>query len=75
MENPNQELIEYINQQLKPLERGLIATPKTREALDNFAESNGGSMDLVLSQMSVQYGYQLAYSQMLEHLKTQNNGK
>ena len=50
-------------------DRRIIATPKTREDLVSFAESNGGNLDLVLMQMSVQFGYKIA----LEELKKEQD--
>lgn len=61
------ELQDYINKELKSLDRGLVATPKTREYLESFAKANQGSMDILLMQMSINYGYKIA----LENLKLQ----
>jgi hypothetical protein len=59
------ELQDYINKELASLDRGLVATPKTREHLESFAKANQGSMDILLMQMSMNYGYKIA----LENLK------
>ena len=48
---------EIIDKELKIFDRGIVATPKDRESLDSFAKANGGSMDIVLTQMAVQLGY------------------
>ena len=59
------ELQDYINKELASLDRGLVATPKTREYLESFAKANQGSMDILLMQMAMNYGYKIA----LENLK------
>lgn len=61
------ELQNYIEKELKSLDRGIVATPDTREQLENFAKANNGSMDIILMQMAMNYGYKLA----LENLKEQ----
>jgi hypothetical protein len=58
-------LKDYINKELASLDRGLVATPKTREHLESFAKANQGSMDILLMQMAINYGYKIA----LENLK------
>jgi hypothetical protein len=52
---------EFVAVELKGLERGIVATPESREQLEAFAKANGGSMDLVLMQMAIQFGAKLAY--------------
>lgn len=59
------ELKDYIEKELKSLDRGIVATPDTRENLEAFAKANNGSSDILLMQMSMNYGYKLA----LENLK------
>jgi hypothetical protein len=61
------ELQDYINNELASLDRGLVATPQTREHLESFAKANQGSMDILLMQMAINYGYKIA----LENLKIQ----
>ena len=56
----NGKLKEYINQELKQMDRGIVATPKNREYLESFANANNGSMDILLMQMSMNFGYKLA---------------
>jgi hypothetical protein len=60
------KVTEYIDNQLKTLERGFIATPESREALEAFARANHGSMDIVLMQMAIQYGYKQALQNVAE---------
>ena len=57
---------EYIDNQLKTLERGFVATPATADDLEAFARANGGSMDIVLMQMAIQYGYKMALENVSE---------
>ena len=60
-----EKLEDYINNELASLDRGLVATPETRENLESFAKANQGSMDILLMQMAINYGYKIA----LENLK------
>lgn len=55
----------YIQSELEKLDQGFVATPESREQLENFADGCGQG-SLILMQMSIQYGYKLA----LENLKT-----
>ena len=55
---------EIIAAELKALERGFIATPDSREALEAFAKANGGSMDIILMQMAIQFGAKLAFERV-----------
>ena len=57
---------EFIQVQLKTLDNGFVATPETRDNLEAFARANNGSMDIVLMQMAIQYGYRLALETVLE---------
>ena len=56
----NTELKEYIENEFKALDRSIVATPKNREYLERFANANNGSMDILLMQMGVNFGYKLA---------------
>tara|TARA_R110001606_G_scaffold185664_1_gene333089 strand:- start:375 stop:590 length:216 start_codon:yes stop_codon:yes gene_type:complete len=53
------ELKQYIDIELKSLDRGIVATP-TQEYLEQFAEANGGSNDFLLMQLAKNFGYKLA---------------
>ena len=53
-------LKEYIEQEIENLDRGLVATPKNYIYLEQFAKANHGSSDILLMQMAIQYGYNLA---------------
>lgn len=61
---------EFIGKELDSLDRSIVATPETRERLESFANANNGSMDILLMQMAVQYGYKLALENVVEQLKT-----
>ena len=67
------EIKEYIESQFKVLDRGLVATPESREKLDAFAKSNQGSMDFLLTQMAVNYGYKIAMQNVLLTLNEETN--
>jgi len=63
------ELQNYIEQEFKNLDRGIVATPQTREYLESFAKANNGSMDLVLMQMAINYGYKIALENFNEKIE------
>ena len=56
----NEKLLKYINKELKQMDRGIVATPKNREYLESFANANNGSMDILLMQMGINFGYKMA---------------
>jgi len=64
---------EFIGKEIDSLDRSIVATPETRENLDSFAKANQGSMDIVLTQMAVQYGYRLALQNVSDELKQITN--
>ncbi len=66
------ELKEYLEQELAMLERSIVATPKTDEALERFSEANHGCNDFLLMQMSKNYGYKIALLNMQEELNNNN---
>lgn len=66
---------DYIDSQLKNMERGLVATPTSRGNLDSFAKANQGSMDFLLTQMAVNYGYKIAMQNVLETINQEENGQ
>ena len=59
----------YIEKELKKMERGIVATPKNREYLERFANANNGSMDMLLMQMGINFGYKMA----LENINNELN--
>jgi hypothetical protein len=60
------KVTEYIDNQLKTLDRGFVATPATADDLEAFARANNGSMDIILMQMAIQYGYKIALENVAE---------
>lgn len=58
----------FFEDQFKMLSRGLVATPNTREDLEQFAKANGGSMDILLMQMAINFGYKIALENVQEEL-------
>lgn len=65
------ELQNYLEEQFKMLDRGIVATPETREDLERFAKANHGSMDLLLMQMAMNFGYKIALENVEETLNAQ----
>lgn len=58
---------EWLNNQQKMLDRGIVATP-TEDLLEAFAKANHGTNDFLLMQMAKNYGYQLALDHLTEEL-------
>ncbi len=65
---------DYINEEMKMLDRGIVATPNNREYLESFAKANNGSMDLLLMQMAINFGYKIALEN-IEDIYKQNTNK
>ena len=65
------ELKNYLKEQYKMLDRGIVATPDSREYLERFANANGGSADLLLMQLAMNYGYKIALENVEETLNAQ----
>jgi|GEM_PF-5212755 len=59
-------ITEIIQEQLTLLDRGIVATPEKFEDLHAFARSNHGNSDMLLMQMSMQYGMRLALEFLLQ---------
>ena len=55
--------------EFKRLQGGFVATPNSREDLEAFAKANHGSMDLVLMQMAIQFGYKMALENLQEGME------
>ena len=64
----NIDMKDYITQELATLDRSIVATPRTREDLELMAKTNNGSSDILLMQMSMQYGYKLALENLQNEL-------
>jgi hypothetical protein len=58
----------FFEEQFRMLDRGIVATPNTREDLEAFAKSNNGSMDILLMQMAMNFGYKMAIENVQEEL-------
>ena len=63
---------EILAQEFKRLQGGIVATPQSREDLEAFAKANHGSMDMLLMQMAIQYGYKIALENVLEEVLNLN---
>ena len=60
---------DYIKEEMRKLDKGIVATPQDRDYLESFAEANNGSMDLLLMQMAMQFGYKMALENVQDELK------
>jgi hypothetical protein len=58
----------FFEEQFRMLSRGIVATPNSREDLESFAKANGGSMDILLMQMAINFGYKIALENVKEEL-------
>lgn len=58
----------FFEEQFRMLDRGIVATPNTREDLEYFAKANQGSMDILLMQMAMNFGYKMALENVQEEL-------
>jgi len=68
----SKKVTEYINRELKKMDRGIVATPPNREYLESFAKANQGSMDMVLTQMAVNWGYKIALENVADEIQAQH---
>jgi len=66
--NGKKELQQFLQEQFKMLDRGIVATPNKREDLESFAKANQGSMDILLMQMAMNFGYKIALENLQEEL-------
>jgi hypothetical protein len=55
-----ENLKNFIKQEKDILQKGIVSTYETRDDLEKFAKSNNGSMDILLMQMSINFGYKMA---------------
>ena len=66
---PQLSVQEYVTKELTRLtQHGFVATPDSREALEQFAKANGGTMDMLLMQKAIQYGAKLAFQNVQDVL-------
>jgi|GEM_PF-3611990 hypothetical protein len=65
------DLLEFIGAELESLNRSIVATPDTRAQLESFAKANQGSMDIVLMQQSIQFGYVMALEAIQDQISKQ----
>ena len=59
---------DYIKDEMNKLDRGIVATPASREYLDSFSKANGGCNDFLLTQMAMNYAYKLALENLQDEL-------
>ena len=65
------EIKEYINKEIKMLDKGIVATP-TEQYLNDFSNANNGSNDFLLMQMAKNFGYKLALLNIQDELSKHN---
>jgi len=65
------QVLDLIDTELKSMERSIVATPDTRAQLESFANANQGSMDMVLMQQSIQFGYAMALQTIQDQISKQ----
>ena len=68
------EIKEYINKEIRMLDKGFVATP-TEQYLNDFLNANNGSNDFLLTQMAKNFGYKLALLNMLDEISKHNTIK
>ena len=66
--NGKKDLQQFLQEQFKMLDRGIVATPNKREDLESFAKANCGSMDILSMQMAMNFGYKIALENVQEEL-------
>ena len=66
--NGKKDLQQFLQEQFKMLDRGIVATPNKREDLESFAKANQGSMDILLMHMAMNFGYKIALENVQEEL-------
>jgi hypothetical protein len=63
LNNMTEKIKDFVEHELKILDRGIVATP-TEDYLENFTEANNGSNDFLLMQMAKNLGYKIALLNM-----------
>ena len=70
-----EEVKQFIKDQKDVLEKSIVATPKNRQRLEQFANANGGVSDIILMQMSIQFGYIMAIEEFEEIINKEKHEK
>ena len=55
-----QDLKNYLETELKKLDRGIVATPETREELEQFMKASCGQGWALPMQLAMNFGYKIA---------------
>jgi len=63
---------EFLERELFKMNRGIVANHKYREDIEAFDKDNKGSMDIVLMQMAINFGYKIALENVQEELEKQS---
>lgn len=66
------EIMEFAESRMKELNSGIVATPASRDNLESFAKANQGSMDILLMQMAINFGYKMAMEDIAEIVDLQS---
>jgi len=59
-----EKIKDFVESELKMLDRGIVATPSDRERLELFVKANNGTNDFLLMQMAINFGYKIALLNM-----------
>lgn len=62
------KLQDFIIDEQKSLNKSIVATPESKKFLDSFSKANNGANDALLTQMAVQYGYNIALELIINHI-------
>ena len=68
-------VLDFIDTELKSMQRSIVATSGTRPQLESFAQANQGSSDMVLMQMAIQFGYETALQNLRLDIKNRPDSK
>ncbi len=68
-----EEIKQFIEDQKNFLNKSIVATPKDRQRLEQFANANSGVSDILLMQMSIQFGYIMAIEEFEEIINKENH--
>ena len=55
-----QDLKNYLETELKKLDRGIVATPETREDLERYMKASCAEASALPMQLAMNYGYKIA---------------
>ena len=59
-----EKIKDFVEHELKMLDRGIVATPPEVVELVDFSKANNGSNDFLLMQVGIKFGYKAALENM-----------